>query len=566
MLTQNGIAPALSHISRQLLGVHVSVKKINSAFSAWKPAIIGAGAVFAGNGIIKGLMQISTHADKFLDQQAKMIVQGLSLKQVEEARLKAYSNARAVPGSNASKNLETIADLTSIAGFEHAMAMSTKMAQLDALLKNVTGKEGSAYTTARAGELLGVFNDKTTGAFNMSGFSSFMDMVGRSAVATHGKVGPNDWLNFVKQAGPGAANLTDDGMLTQMAIIQAMGGHRAGTATAALNRQFAGGKMTQTVAEELERLGIAGKGDFKFGKRGQVMTTNGAMDDIVNAMQHDPLAMVGLILPKLQAAGFNTNEKLSAEIYRMIGTGPAQREVYEIIRGRNQIAAERDRAKQGLPIGRGMDVMSTQSPITARGATMEALGTLKTAVAEQWEKQLLPVFKATTEFLNNLTKLAIAHPTALKLIGEGLAAIGAALVIGGGVALGIALGTAGGVAAGLAAIAGVVTIVVTNLDKLKGVLTAIPDWISGVLKSLGSLPIIGPLINGGGTDKSHLPPSLFNGDPRKSSGNVYLDKEKVGSILWEHGSSQMANRAITGSSYSDPTMGVTSHGSGFAFA
>jgi hypothetical protein len=62
-----------------------------------------------------------------------------------------------------------------------------------------------------------------------------------------------------------------------------------------------------------------------------------------------------------------------------------------------------------------------------------------------------------------------------------------------------------------------------------------------------------------------LPPSLFNGDPRKSSGNVYLDKERVGSILWEHGSHQMASRAIATPSHWDPTMIPASTG-GHAFA
>ena len=88
----------------------------------------------------------------------------------------------------------------------------------------------------RATELMGKLADPVTHRVDLDLFSSVLDTMSRISVATHGKVTPEEWLNYAKQAGPASGNLTTEGMYTTAAIIQAMGGNRAGTAAAAIQR------------------------------------------------------------------------------------------------------------------------------------------------------------------------------------------------------------------------------------------------------------------------------------------------------------------------------------------
>src|SRR5712672_2114516 len=84
MVTQNGLASALSHMSRQLTGVHRSIAQINSGIGGWRNAIIGVAGVLGGTMVLGTLAKIAAHGDKFLDQQAKLKLLGLDNKQIAE--------------------------------------------------------------------------------------------------------------------------------------------------------------------------------------------------------------------------------------------------------------------------------------------------------------------------------------------------------------------------------------------------------------------------------------------------------------------------------------------------
>jgi len=266
-----------------------------------------------------------------------------------------------------------------------------------------------------------------------------------------------------------------------------MGGFRAGTAFQALNRQFAGGIMAQRVAKELTRIGVAKEGDFEVGKGGQIIAKTDAMKDMVTALQSDPLdAMARVLMAKLEAAGFDTSEKLSAEIFRIIGTGPAQRSVYELIRGRSQIAAERERNKSAVGVNAGIKILAGESPKTARENMYVAFDNMLTAIGSGILKASIPFMLATTEFFNKIGAFAAAHPTAMKLLGEGIVILGAAMLTAGVVALGVALGPAGWLVLGIGA--------------LGAAISTFPEWfkkvgeITSKLNLGASFPVLDAII------------------------------------------------------------------------
>jgi hypothetical protein len=494
-----------------------------------------------GTALLGGLAKVASYGDKFIDQQAKLKVLGMTNRQVAEATARAWAITRQVPGTSVEGNLKSIGEMFSPVGFQHAIAMSTKMAQLDRVLQQVTGKEGSAYTTAKAGELMGVFTDTKTKQFDEKGFENFVNVIGRSAIATHGRVTPEMWLAFAKQAGPGASNLSEAGMMTAMEVMQAMGGFRAGTAMQALNRQFAGGIMAQRVAKELERIGIAKPGDFETGRGGQIVTKNGAMQDVVTALQKNPLdAIVDVILPKLIASGFDTNEKIAAEIYRMVGTGPGQRLIYELSRNSGQMKGSIDRARLAMPLDKGLQTLLTESPISAKGAAGEAFKNMMTALGSEGLRAAIPLMLAMTTFFNNVGAFAIAHPTAMKIIGEGLAAIGVALTVAGGLAIVAALGPVGWIALGIGALG----VAILNFKSIWAWFVGAFEKLFGKSNAASTTPGFPAQITEGengaafgvfrGTGRRSMAPPPPNAGSTNLTGNVLMDGQKVGELVTGH--------------------------------
>lgn len=553
MLT-DGLSPALSMLSHRLLGVHRSVGQINAGLGRLRTAMVGIAGVFAGYELIKGMGAIAMHGDKFLDQQTKLKVLGLSNQQIAEATAKAWANTRKAPGSMVDENVKAIGEMYSIVGFTESLKISTKMAQVDQVLKNLTGKEGQAYTIARSGELLGKFTDPKTRQLDSANFDKFLDLVVKTAAGSHGRVGTADWLAYAKQGNVSAGNLTEEGFLTAAMTMQAMGGHRAGTASQAMTRQFIGGVMARRVAEELIRTGVLDAAGTHFKKGGAVVIDDGAMKG-AKELQMDQLKfMTDIMLPAWEKSGIDTVEKQQKEFYRAFGTGPAQRLAFELIRGEYQIKAERSRLQGGAGVDMAQDYLSNHSPMAARNNAMTAFDNMLTALGSETLKAAIPLMLGMTDFFNNISAFATAHPTAMKLIGEGFLALGAGLAVGGAGAILAAIGPAGWFVLGIVGLATAFATLSGYKDKMFNDLkpTSWGEWLknTNILPQFRSWDDIksDPLQLGS--------PPASTKDKQSSVGDVYLDGRKVGQIVARNMVAS-ANGPNVSSAYFDSSMGHT---------
>jgi hypothetical protein len=180
--------------------------------------------------------QMMKDAKEPMHQEAMLKLLGIDQATIGKMLGEARDIAIAVPGSGFSKNVQNMGELYSIVGAKGAMEIAPKLAEIDRVQSIVGGKgkdQGSAYVLTRATELMGKLTDPETHQVNMTLFGDIIDNMSKMSIASHGKVTPEEWLNFAKQAGPAAGNLSIDGLYTTSAIIQAMGGNRAGTAAAA---------------------------------------------------------------------------------------------------------------------------------------------------------------------------------------------------------------------------------------------------------------------------------------------------------------------------------------------
>lgn len=393
----------------------------------------GSVPLIAAGASMWGVAEMMKLAEEPMHQEAMLQLLGIDPATIERMKSEARGIAISVPGSGYATNMKNLGGLYSIVGAEGAMSIAPKLAEIDRVQSIVGGKDqGSAYVLTRAAELMGKLTDPVTHKVDMKAFGSIIDNMSKMSIATHGKVTPEEWLNYAKQAGPAAGNLTTEGLYTTATIIQAMGGHRAGTAAAAVQRQFAGGVMSASKAKELEDIGIFKAGDYEVGKGGHVMVKNDAAQSFVEKLQKDPLdAVVKDLIPALESHGFTTNEQLTKELYRILGTAPEQREIYEIIRGREQIRQERERAMGALAPGAAITALNRNDPEQVTSAFTTAFKDLLGAVGGPLMQSAIPGIRGLTSAFNELAAVAAGHPKETGVVSSGIFGTVAGAALGG---------------------------------------------------------------------------------------------------------------------------------------
>jgi hypothetical protein len=523
----------------------------------------GAG-VAAGAGLF-GIYELMKHAEEPMHQEAMLKLLGIDQPTIGRMSGEARDIAIAVPGSGYSKNMQNMGELYSIVGAEGAMAIAPKLAEIDRVQSIVGGKgkdQGSAYVLTRATELMGKLTNPVTHQVDMKLFGSVIDNMSKMSIASHGKVTPEEWLNYAKQAGPAAGNLSVEGLYTTSAIIQAMGGNRAGTAAAAIQRQFAGGVMTASKAKELEELGIFKPGDYEVGKGGHVLVKNDAAKSFVDKLQKDPLdAVVSELIPALEKHGYTTNEAITKELYRFLGTAPEQREIYEIIRGREQIKQERERAMAALPPGAAISSLNQNDPEAVTSAFTKSFTDLLGALGAPLMKDAIPGIVTLTSALNNLSAAAGKHQTVTGIVSSTAAGAGV------GAAIGFGAGWLGGPLAPVTvpAAMGIGALVGGGIGAAWGTAGAITNYLNtpSATPSGSPFPEVGSGAAGTPNEKAAwnvVPPAPVKQTVQVSS-TINLDGRQIAQVVTNH---QVAdgNGPAQGSPYPDTTRG----GSSFDFA
>lgn len=547
---------------------------VHASTGASGPGVAAGAAVFSVYELMKA-------GQEPLHERAGLQLLGIDDKNpgtIARMEIKAREIAASVPGSGYSHNLKTMGELYSIVGADEAIGIAPALAELDRVQSLVGGKgkdQGSAYVLTRATELMGALTNPVTHQVDMPAFAKIIGNMSKISIATHGKVTPEEWLNYAKQAGPASGNLTEEGLYTTGAIIQAMGGNRAGTAAQALQRQFAGGKMTKPVAEELEHIGLLKSGEW-HSEAGKVSVDRGAMKSFVDKLQKDPLsAVVQDLIPALESRGFTTNEDISREIYKIIGTGPAQREIYEIIRGRNQIAQERERAQGAWGPQAAVPFLNQNDPIASGSAFGTAFHDMLGAIGSPLMTAAIPAMGGLTTAFNDISEAATKYPKSTGV----LASIGAGAALGG--AAGFGAGWLGGpIGAGAGALIG------AGGGAAYGLWNALPDSVTsgaktgaewGLRSGIPLAPLFGGLAGGAwggaagyfggpsgakaGSDALNIVPPQQKIDIQPSKVVVQIDGKSVGeaAVSWMVA---QGNGPAQGSPYPDTTRG----GSSFDFA
>ena len=184
----------------------------------------------------------------------------------------AIAATKSAPGTSLSKNMEAVLDLKNVLGsLDEATKALPEFARLSSTLSVVSRNQGGsgdpAFAAAKALEIMGGmtedYRDPKTGKIeerlNPALLHDRVQKMARVSVATAGRVGPEDYLGFAKQARVGGMQLSDEFVYEKLpAMLMAMGGQRAGTAIQSISQVFQGGHVTNKSLDAMRELGLAG--------------------------------------------------------------------------------------------------------------------------------------------------------------------------------------------------------------------------------------------------------------------------------------------------------------------
>ncbi|HEV2550799.1 MAG TPA: hypothetical protein VGU20_26035 [Stellaceae bacterium] len=496
---KNGISPVLQVISRDLLGLKTKISDIENQFSRWGVAVGGAAAVLSGTAIFGALGAIAKKGEDLLDQQDKLMRANLSLNEVLELQKKYYQEiAAAVPTSTVSEYLKTFNELRTVVGAARAEDIAPWSMKVQSLIANATGRsaEGEAYKLWRAIEMTG------RSVSDVPGSQKLADAFVKDIIGAGGKLDANTYQTMARRAGVAWANADPKFLAGPMSVVAAdLGGQTAGTALMSAYMFLTGATtLSKQQAQVLEKAGLLDMSKVTrtgFGG-GTYQLAPGAIigsDKYLGAGHFDLYGWTQNVLnPALQ--GLSQGDRATFDsLLAKVGRNRNVMRMLDMFSDPGfvaQINKDLEIWDQAHSVDQSYSEANQRNPKFITQAFADQWSTMLSSIGAPLMQAALPVMKSFTSMFTSIGAIANAHPTALKIIGEGLAALAAGLVVLGGVAVIGAVATfvpvaaaIGGAIAGLAAALG--TLAAINWQSITAMFAGIATAIENFLAKLGGL-------------------------------------------------------------------------------
>lgn len=497
----NGVSPILGVIARDVMGVHFKVKDLEKGFGRLKLAVGGVMAIAAGSALIAGVVKLTDATEDLTREQGKMLAAGISNRDVANATAKAWNMSANIMGSRVSENLAAIAHLRAALGDLHEAERVAPAYQRNAVALGIMTKrdgEGEAYKIAQAIHLSGAANDPVTKKLRADMFSQQMNLYTAMIAAGGGKLSPQDLLQFQKMSGSYGSSLSDPGRANMAGFIQSMGGSRAGTALASLNRALKDGVMQKSTLAALESIGLidaskvsASSGNAAHGNGasagGGIRFMPGALANEAQFRTDTAGWVWGTLIPMLRNAGITSPSDQVNWIQHAKLTQNPTRLLSELIRNEGVDRQESANVRQASRADQYDAVMGRDVGANKK-ALHDAWQDLLTAIGMPMVKPAIGILQALTAAIKGMTQWAVLNPGKIQLIGKTLVVVGAGLVALGVAAVAVAAfaavaagGTVGVAVAGVAAVVGAVgAFLLLNWPGIKKSTNEFGDWVKQI--------------------------------------------------------------------------------------
>ncbi|MDN2699327.1 phage tail protein [Janthinobacterium sp. SUN073] len=401
-------------------------------------AMAGAGATAAGAVMAMPIAKGLHEAKHYQLEKARVNALGLGPETSQQA-IKFAKNMKTY-GTSQNENLELVRDAMSIFGdLHHAEMVAPTLAKMKFANKAFFGAESGEENERIFMDLLKVIEQRG-GTASSEKFHDQANMMQKVITATGGRVGPTEWLNFIKTGGIAAKIMDDKQFYYQMEpLVQEVGGHRAGTALMSGYSNLYQGRTTKRAVTNLENLGLIGDhSKVKHDKVGQVSTLGpGALlgSDIFRRSQFEWLEQV--LLPQLEKKGITDPKKIEDTIGSLFSTRTAGNQFLDMFKQRIQMHKNAKLNAGAYDIEQIYDLGKQQ----AGGAELEATARLANLKLTMGEK-ILPLYAQGLEMaisaITRLNAFMERNPTTAKVMITAFAVLAGLLLVLGPLMLGIA--------------------------------------------------------------------------------------------------------------------------------
>ncbi|UEP34878.1 hypothetical protein LL998_00850 [Burkholderia ambifaria] len=427
---------AIDAQSRRLDALNTRQKRIADArakmgaarAAAAEMAIGGYAARATGSHILNDLREPLAEAKKVQNERGR--IQGLGLGDRATQDAERYVREMKTPGVAVADNMTLMRDAMSIFADEHhAQMVMPTLAKMKFANEAMFGAGQGHENEEKFMNMLKVI-ELRGGTKSEAAFKGEANMVQQVLTATGGRVGGDEWRNFIQTGKVAAKQMRQDAFYYQMEpLIQEMGGHAAGTGVQAAYSNLMQGKTTVRAAKRLVELGLVNKKDVEYNTIGNVKRIKpGALiqGDLFNASPFEWMEKV--LLPKLKAKGITSNAKILEEFSTIMTNGNGANLFATMFMQREQIH-KNEKLNRGAY---GIDKLHELGQKQTEGKeliALEKVRNLRTVIGEQ----VLPVYnralELTTSVLERLLGFAKEYPNFTRAVAIGAAGLGLLLAV-----------------------------------------------------------------------------------------------------------------------------------------
>lgn len=400
-------------------------------------AVAGYAAKSTGMNIITDLKGTVDESKKLEGSTNR--IQALGLKPHDTQHAINFAKSMKSYGTSVTDNTQLMLDAVTIfADGHHAEMAAPIMAKMKFANEALFGAEKGHENEQKFMNMLKVV-ELRGGAANAETFKAEANMIQKVLTATGGRVGGDQWMDFIKRGGVAAKQLSTNTFFNQMEpLIQEMGGDAVGTGLMSAYQNVYQGKTTVRAARAMTNLGLLDKDKVKYNKIGMVKEfLPGALQG-GDLFKSSPLEWIEkVMLPKLAAKGITDKTQILDTIGTIFTNRTASNLIATMYLQREQIH-KNEKLNQGAE---GIDQVFERGKKMTSGHEIEALARMRDLKLDIGER-VMPIYNmaidAGLRAMASFSQFMKEHNSATEIIIVTLAVVAGLLVVFGTLAIAVA--------------------------------------------------------------------------------------------------------------------------------
>ncbi|MFM0699538.1 hypothetical protein [Paraburkholderia sediminicola] len=435
MNAQMGKLDAISQRERKLAAARSQMQAMQGVAAGM--AVGGYAARSTGMHMLGDMRESLDESKKYEIEVMRIRALGLGDHASEDAAK--YARAMKVYGTSTTDNVTMMRDaLTIFADEHHAQMVMPTLSKMKFANEAMFGAEDAHANEEKFMNMLKVI-ELRGGTKDEATFKDEANMVQKVLTATGGRVGGDEWRNFIQTGGVAAKQMRKDAFYYQMEpLIQEMGGHAVGTGLMSAYSNVYQGKTTVKAAKQMMALDLLDKNKVEYNKIGMIKQIKPGALAGGDMLKASPLEwMEKVLLPKLAAKGITDPDKVKDTIATIFTNRTAANLFTTMYMQKDQIH-KNERLNAGAD---GIDEANAKGQQLTHGREIAALAKLRDLKLEIGEK-ISPLYnaglQATAAATDKVVGFMKEHSTAARVILVTLAALAALLVVVGTMTIALA--------------------------------------------------------------------------------------------------------------------------------